>query len=141
VQAWRELLKVAGRLKFERHDIRAQLDETGRCELTLEREFPFAIRLFRFTSKDFTRGVTWHERLELFLPLDGRVYLRMGERTVRLDAGDLLHVRLAEAARLLKHSDESIAAIARRVGFSDQSYFDRCFKRAFAQTPRQFRGS
>jgi AraC-like DNA-binding protein len=312
--SWRQLLQVARPLKFERHDIRSRLDATGRYDLALEREFPLAVSLFRFTSRHFTRGVTWHERLEVFLPLDGRVYLRMGEKTVRLDAGDLLvvenlkphhvvdhpafntrvivisflpefvyslgspshdytfllpfyaptegreqvlrhteaaagpaydalarllqvymaqgrqrfresackawllvllqqlaerfhdaevhqweylrqrqlserfnplfdrvnrncaerltlvqaarlagmskaqftrqfkqvagmtfvayvtHVRLGEAARLLKMGEGTIAEIADRVGFSDQSYFDRCFKRAFGQTPRAFRG-
>jgi AraC-like DNA-binding protein len=50
------------------------------------------------------------------------------------------HIRLSQAARLLKSPDLTIAEVASRVGFSDQSYFDRCFKRAFGQTPREFRG-
>lgn len=314
MKPWPELLELAERLNFERHNIRAQLDDTGRYDLSFDREFPFVISLFHFTSEHFTRGVTWHERLELFLPLDGRVYLRMGEETVRLDPGDLLvvdnmkphhvvdhpkfdtrvivisflpefvyslgspshdytfllpfyakvdgrvhvvrrqddvagavyralqrllavyfnqngqpfresackawflvllqelaqrfhdaevhrweflrqrqlagrfnrllaqvnrsyadritvtqaaklagmskaqftrqfkivagmtfvayvtHVRLGEASRLLKMGELTIAEIASRTGFTDQSYFDRCFKRAFGQTPRQFRG-
>ena len=49
------------------------------------------------------------------------------------------HARVAEAARLLKHSDLTIAEIATRVGFTDQSYLGRCFKRAFQLTPRDFR--
>jgi transcriptional regulator GlxA family with amidase domain len=49
------------------------------------------------------------------------------------------HVRVAEAARLLKHSDFTIAEIASRVGFADQSYLGRCFKKAFGLTPREFR--
>lgn len=305
-------MEAAAGLQFGRHDIKDRLDETGRYDLSLDREFPFAISLFHFTSRRFTRGITWHERLELFLPLDGRVYVRMGEETVRLEPGDLLvidsmkphhvvdhpgfdtrvvvisflpefvyslgspshdyafilpfygaqkearamrrddavapavyeaarelllfyfkpkkkrfreagckawflvmlqqlaerfhdaevhqwefarqrqlaarfqklfaqvnrnlaekltvneaakltgmskaqftrqfkrvagmtfvayvtHVRLAEAARLLKLEGSTIAEIADRVGFTDQSYFDRCFKRAFGQTPREFR--
>jgi AraC-like DNA-binding protein len=51
----------------------------------------------------------------------------------------LNHVRLANAARLLKETDRTIADIASEVGFSDQSYFDKRFKRAFGGAPRDFR--
>ena len=51
----------------------------------------------------------------------------------------LNHVRLANGSRLLRETDLTIAEIATNVGFSDQSYFDKRFKRAFGRTPREFR--
>ena len=51
----------------------------------------------------------------------------------------LNHVRLANAARLLRETDRSIADIADATGFSDQSYFDKRFKRGFGRTPKEFR--
>jgi len=51
----------------------------------------------------------------------------------------LNHVRLSNAAQLLRETDRSIAEIASEVGFSDQSYFDKRFKRAFGCTPKDFR--
>jgi len=51
----------------------------------------------------------------------------------------LTHVRLSRSVRLLKESCHTIAEVAYQVGFSDQSYFDRRFKAAFGQTPRDFR--
>jgi AraC-like DNA-binding protein len=48
-------------------------------------------------------------------------------------------VRLANAIPLLKRSSLPIGEIAKQVGFSDQSYFDRRFKAVFHQTPRAFR--
>jgi AraC-like DNA-binding protein len=51
----------------------------------------------------------------------------------------LTHVRLSRSVRLLKESSLTIAEVAYQVGFSDQSYFDRRFKAAFNQTPRDFR--
>jgi transcriptional regulator GlxA family with amidase domain len=51
----------------------------------------------------------------------------------------LNHVRLANAARLLRETGLSIAEIANATGFSDQSYFDKRFKRAFGRTPKAFR--
>ncbi len=48
-------------------------------------------------------------------------------------------VRLTHAARLLQGTAQSIAEIANAAGFSDQSYFDRRFRRHFGRTPSQFR--
>lgn len=86
------LREVCRRLRFEPHDIARQLDERGRYEVELNREFPFLIKLFHYTSRRHTRGATWHERLELFLPLDGPTRFRMGGQEVELAPGDLLVV-------------------------------------------------
>ena len=51
----------------------------------------------------------------------------------------LTHVRLVNACRLLRESDLSVASIADRVGFSDQSYFDKKFREHFDRTPSEFR--
>lgn len=89
---WRSVLATCERLRFEPHDIAAQLDARGRYEVPLEEEFPLLIKLFRYTSRRHTRGATWHERLELFLPLDGPARFRMGEQEVELCPGELLVV-------------------------------------------------
>jgi AraC-like DNA-binding protein len=51
----------------------------------------------------------------------------------------LNHVRVSNAAKLLRETAQSIAEVAASVGFADQSYFDKQFKRAFGCTPNDFR--
>jgi len=92
MKAWQELLGLAQRLRFEPHDIASQLDERGHYAVDLAAEFPLLIKLFRYTTRRHTRGATWHERLELFLPLDGPARFRMGDQEVNLRRGDLLVV-------------------------------------------------
>ena len=92
MKSWQELITVVERLRFEPHDIAAHLDGRGHYAVELNDEFPLSIKLFRYTSRRHTRGATWHERLELFLPLDGQVRFRMGEQEVELRKGDLLVV-------------------------------------------------
>jgi AraC-like DNA-binding protein len=92
MKAWQELQRVAGRLRFEPHDIAANLDPHGHYAVELDEEFPLLIKLFRYTSKRHTKGATWHDRLELFMPLDGPARFRMGEQEVELQAGELLVV-------------------------------------------------
>lgn len=91
-RAWEDLLRTASMHSFEPHDIAAQLDERGHYQVALEEEFPLHIKLFHYTSRRHTRGATWHERLELFLPLDGPARFRMGNREIDLRAGELLVV-------------------------------------------------
>jgi len=92
MKSWKELLGVASRLRFEPHDIAAELDARGHYHVKLDAEFPMLIKLFHYTSRRHTRGGTWHERLELFLPLDGPARFQMGEQEVALQRGDLLVV-------------------------------------------------
>ncbi|HYE30642.1 MAG TPA: AraC family transcriptional regulator [Methylomirabilota bacterium] len=92
MSSWRELVALARQLKFEPHDIAAQLNARGEYNVTLEEEFPLLIKLFHYTSQRHTRGATWHDRLELFLPLDGPARFRMGDQEVELKRGDLLVV-------------------------------------------------
>ncbi len=77
---------------FRPHDIAQQLDAQGRYELPLEKDFPFHIALFHLRSGQYTPTWNWHERLELTIPLDGPLHMRMGEESVKLGAGDLLIV-------------------------------------------------
>ncbi len=49
----------------------------------------------------------------------------------------ILQCRIEKAKDLLQHSQLSIADIATRVGFCDQSHLTRCFKRMVGVTPRQ----
>lgn len=86
------LLEVCDGLTFEPHDIARHLDARGRYEVPLADEFPLLIKLFKYTSARHTRGATWHERLELFLPLDGPSRFLMGRQEVHLERGDLLVV-------------------------------------------------
>jgi hypothetical protein len=102
----RALWKVSAELPFEPHRIR--LDETGRYDEALDREFPFVVRLFHFRHQDYTPGLTWHERLEIFLPLDALTKMRMGQQEVEFQPGEILivdnlrlHMRQQERATRL----------------------------------------
>ncbi len=85
-----ELYRVANRLMFEPH--RIWIDPTVRFDEAMDRTFPFFIRLFHFQHRNFTSVPSWHERLELFMPLDGPVRMRMGKREAELRPGNILIV-------------------------------------------------
>lgn len=51
----------------------------------------------------------------------------------------LIEQRVVRAARLLRESEETIADIAHRTGFSDQSHLLRCFRAKFGVSPKHYR--
>ena len=63
---------------------------------------------------------------------------------IKKNAGDtfinlLIRKRMAVALNLLRSSDSRIAEIARRCGYSDQSYFGYCFKKFYGVSPAKMR--
>ena len=46
---------------------------------------------------------------------------------------------MLEAARLLRFTDLTVGEIAYRVGFGDQLYFSRAFKRHSGEAPMNYR--
>ncbi|KAM3096886.1 helix-turn-helix domain-containing protein [Phormidesmis sp. 146-35] len=66
-------------------------------------------------------------------------FLRLFKQSTHLTPHQyILQCRVEKAKFLLQHSQLSIAEIASRVGFCDQSHLTRCFKRNLGVTPRQF---
>lgn len=53
----------------------------------------------------------------------------------------LNHYRLTLASYLLRETDKTIAQISEEVGFSDQLYFSKMFRRVFLVSPRAYRKS
>jgi len=48
-------------------------------------------------------------------------------------------LRLVKAAQLLLHSNLRIADIGDRVGYSEQAFFSRIFRKHLGMSPRQYR--
>jgi len=66
----------------------------------------------------------------------GRTFKQVSGMTL----GNYLNqVRMTHAVELLEGTRDSISEIAFRLGFSDQSHFDRRFRRTFGRTPSQHR--
>jgi len=53
----------------------------------------------------------------------------------------LADLRMREAARLLRSSDLTVAAVGARCGFADPAYFCRAFRRLVGVSPGEFRSS
>jgi AraC-like DNA-binding protein len=50
-----------------------------------------------------------------------------------------IHIKIHKAESLLEQDDTSVKEVAYRLGFEDQSYFSRLFKKIMGVSPREFR--
>jgi len=50
-------------------------------------------------------------------------------------------IRLREAAKLLKLNSDYVTQVGYQIGFSDHSYFSKCFKKQFGVSPSVYANS
>ena len=71
--------------------------------------------------------------------LDSSYIRRIVSRQAGCTLSDLItRVRMKEAARLIRETDETIDKISEIVGYKEVGYFRKCFKRHFGVTPKQY---
>lgn len=74
--------------------------------------------------------------------LSQRQIYNLFQKELGVTPGQYIEDQLMHTAqRLLIQTEDSIAAISEELGFSDQFYFSRKFKKAYGQTPLQYRKS
>lgn len=65
-------------------------------------------------------------------------YRKMKEITNQTPHGFIRNLRLQQAARLLRDTDQNVTDIMYACGFSNASSFSRMFKETFGQSPRDY---
>ena len=67
---------------------------------------------------------------------------RVFNRELNISPWDYLNrFRVLQSKHLLLHSTDTIGVIARQVGFKDQAYFSRVFRKVTGLSPQGFRES
>jgi AraC-like DNA-binding protein len=91
------------RFPFEPFATDQHADPKRRYHLELDRRFPFAIRLISYDDITPPFPLSWHERLELFVPCNGHGEFLMGETRVAFSPGDVVVVDNMKLHGIVKH--------------------------------------
>jgi len=87
-------------------------------------------------KENFLRG------LEYFIEISGKTQEHLTRTMKRYyketPQAYLIHLRIEEAARLLRNTQLSLEEIMYRTDFQNMSYFRRCFKRYYGDPPRRY---
>jgi AraC-like DNA-binding protein len=99
------------------------------------------VESLRFIERNCLRRLTLNEVAAAVGRSPTYVTTALTQATGR-SAGDwIVGGRMAEARRLLLHSDEMVDVIAERVGYADATHFIRMFRRAHGTTPAAWRAA
>ena len=92
-----------------------------------------------YISKHFNEPLTL-EDVAMHVHLHPSYFSTMFKQSTGSSFKEYLNmVRIEESKRLLSNTDFSIIDIAIAIGFEDQSYFSKVFKKYTGLTPKQFR--
>lgn len=93
----------------------------------------------RFIERNCLRRLTLQEVADAVGRSPAYVTTALTQATGRSAVQWIVSGRMAEARRLLLHSDELVDVIAERVGYADATHFIRMFRREHGATPAAFR--
>lgn len=92
-----------------------------------------------YIRKNYTKKLTLDELAET-ANINKYYFIRLFKQKTGLSPIDyLIHVRLAEAEKLLTETNTSVTEISDQVGFHSPSHFSKTFKESNHITPSQFR--
>jgi AraC family transcriptional regulator, transcriptional activator of pobA len=95
----------------------------------------------RYIERNCLRALTLNEVAVAVGRSPAYVTSALSRATGRSAVEWIVSIRMAEARRLLLHSDEHVDVIAERVGYADATHFIRMFRRAHGATPAAWRAS
>lgn len=96
-------------------------------------------RALIYIDNNYNRDISLQSAAEL-VSLSSYYFSRLFKKEVGVNFSDFLKLkRLNSAKRMLADTDKSIMEISLSVGYQEQSYFSKVFKKATGQTPRDYR--
>lgn len=100
-----------------------------------------AVESLRFIERNCLRPLTLQEVARAVGKNPAYVTTALSQATGRSAVEWIIAGRLAQARRLLLHSDERVDVIAERVGYADATHFIRLFRREHGATPAAWRAA
>lgn len=100
---------------------------------------PAIARAVSYCNENYARKVSLEE-LAALVRLNKSYFSQLFHKEMGTSFGDYLEsVRIKNAQQLLRDTNYSMADVAEKVGFANQNYFTKVFKKATGLTPSQYK--
>ena len=96
-------------------------------------------RFFQLVEKNYQKNFTVNEYADKLAVTPNHLTQTVAQLTGRTSSQIIKLKQILESKRLLVHTSLSVTEIASHLGFSDQSYFAKFFKRETGKSPLQYR--
>ncbi len=96
-------------------------------------------KFFQLVEENFHKNLTVNEYAEMVLVTSNHLTQTVLKLTGKTSSQVIKAKQILEVKRLLVHSNLNVTEIANQLGFVDQSYFSKFFKRETGLTPLQYR--
>lgn len=102
---------------------------------------PAVMQAVAYCNENYSRKITLDD-LSAHVRLNKSYFSQLFHKEMGMSFGDYLEsVRIKRAQQLLRENKASMAEISELVGFSNQNYFTKVFKRTTGATPSQYRST
>jgi AraC family transcriptional regulator, transcriptional activator of pobA len=116
-----------------------EVDRAARVEIPSIARSSVVADSLRFIERNCLRPLTLREVAAAVRRSPAYVTTALSKATGRTAVEWIVSGRMAQARRLLLHSDERVDVIAERVGYADATHFIRMFRREHGATPAAWR--
>ena len=107
---------------------------------SVEKYSPLVQKTFNYIQLHITDKLTLEEIAEKCQVSASHLTRQFHAETGRSVVDSINHIRISQAANMLKETTLSIAQISARVGINDTNYFSRLFKKYMNCSPTEYRG-
>lgn len=136
-----ELSAVLGKIKQEFKIARAEYEEVFRPETTRMAPAQIAELLRDFLVENYAKDINLNLIADSMNYSSGYLTKIFCQAYGCTPSKYLINLRMSHAQRMLAHNPElSIKQIGERVGYHDQGYFSRIFKKQTGKSPFEYRG-
>lgn len=95
--------------------------------------------IIKYMSEHMEENLTLEELSEKFQLSKSYISAAFTKYTQHSPIDFLIKMKMGEACKLLKNSDIYVYEVAQRVGFADQYYFSRVFKKEVGISPKEYK--
>ncbi|MBY9081173.1 response regulator [Paenibacillus sp. HN-1] len=112
---------------------------SGESRLSRASDSRIVLEIREYLDRNFQQEITLQHIADRFFLSRENVSRKFKQVTGENLSDYLTSLRIEKAKELLQNSDLRMSRIAELVGYEDEKYFSRVFKKATGQTPREFR--
>lgn len=108
---------------------------------TTQEQNKYVTKVVRYMYKHLEENITLEDIVEEFELSKSYLNVIFQKYTRHAPMDFFIHLKMKQACRMLKTTDLHVYEVAQQIGYADQYYFSRIFKKTVGVSPREYKNS